>query len=304
MLKKLKLGQKFTLFLLIILIVGLALSGAALSAVLRQNARNDITATALILLETMTSVREYTSSQVNPELIDQIETEFLPQTVPGYSAREVFEILRRNPEYRDFFYKEATLNPTNLRDKADAFETKIVERFRNEPNLKELSGFRSVAGGDIFYIARPLAVDKPSCLQCHGRPEIAPKSMIDRYGTGGGFGWSLNEIVGAKMISVPANKVIDKAFRSSLLILGIVFAVFIAVILLVNRLLERQVIQPLKRMTRMAEEVSIGQVPAEFEPLSEDEIGSLARAFRRMQHSLDIAMRRLNRSDRNRGAGS
>ncbi|MBF2002050.1 MAG: DUF3365 domain-containing protein [Synechococcales cyanobacterium M58_A2018_015] len=304
MLKKLKLGQKFTLFLLIILIVGLALSGAALSAVLRQNARNDITATALILLETMTSVREYTSSQVNPELIDQIETEFLPQTVPGYSAREVFEILRRNPEYRDFFYKEATLNPTNLRDKADAFESKIVERFRNEPNLKELSGFRSVAGGDIFYIARPLAVDKPSCLQCHGRPEIAPKSMIDRYGTGGGFGWSLNEIVGAKMISVPANKVIDKAFHSSLLILSIVFAVFIAVILLVNRLLERQVIQPLKRMTRMAEEVSIGQVPVEFEPLSEDEIGSLARAFRRMQHSLDIAMRRLNRSDRNRGAGS
>lgn len=296
MLKNLSLRRKFTILLTLILLAGLALSGITLSAVLRQNARNDVAATALILMETMGSVRDYTSSQINPELSDKLEVEFLPQTIPAYSAREVFEDLRSNSEYRDFFYKEATLNPTNLRDKADGFETQLVERFRQDANVKELSGFRTVPSGEVFYIARPLAISQESCLQCHSTPEAAPRSLIERYGSGGGFGWELNEIVGARIVSVPASRVINKANRSSLIILGIVTAIFVAVITAVNVMLNRQVIRPLKRMTRVAEEVSTGHTGAEFEPLSNDEIGNLARAFKRMQLSLDIALKRLSRS--------
>lgn len=295
MFKNLSLRRKFTVLLTLILLAGLVLSGIALSAVLRQNARSDVAATGLILMETMGSVRDYTSTQINPELADKLQTEFLPQTIPAYSAREVFENLRSNPDYRDFFYKEATLNPTNLRDKADGFETQLVESFKQDQNLKELSGFRSVPSGQIFYIARPLNVSKESCLQCHSTIEAAPKSLIERYGTGGGFGWELNEIIGARIVSVPASRVISKANKSSLVVLGIVSAIFIAVILIVNVMLNRQVIRPLKRMTRVAEEVSTGHTSVEFEQLSNDEIGNLAKAFKRMQLSLEIALRRLSR---------
>lgn len=295
MFKNLSLRRKFTVLLTLILLAGLALSGIALSAVLRQNARNDVAATALILMETMGSVRDYTSTQINPELSEKLETEFLPQTIPAYSAREVFENLRNLPEYRDFFYKEATLNPTNLRDKADGFETELVENFRENANLKELSGFRAVPSGQVFYIARPLSVSKESCLQCHSTADVAPKSMIERYGTGGGFGWKLNEIVGARIVSVPASRVINKANQSSLVVLGIVSAIFVAVILIVNIMLNRQVIRPLKRMTRVAEEVSTGHTNVQFEALANDEIGNLAKAFKRMQLSLEIALKRLSR---------
>lgn len=296
MLKSLKLRQKFTVFLSVILLVGLSLSGVALSAVLRENAKNDIAATAQMMMETMTSVRAYTDTQVNPQLVDKLDTEFLPQSVPAYSAREVFEILRKNPEYRDFFYKEATLNPTNLRDKADSFEEKLVNQFRDDKDLKELRGFRSMPSGDIFYIARPLAITKPSCLQCHSTIEAAPKSLIDRYGTENGFGWQLNEIVSAKIVSVPASKVLEKAHRSSFLVVGIVSLLFIVIIALVNILLNRHVIRPLKRLTAVAEEISMGHVDAEFGKLPEDEIGTLGKAFKRMQLSLAMAMKRLTRS--------
>lgn len=295
MFRNLNLRRKFTILLTLILLAGLAFSGIALSVVLRQNARNDIAATALILMETMGSVRDYTSTQINPELEDKLVTEFLPQTIPAYSAREVFENLRSNPEYGDFFYKEATLNPTNLRDKADDFETQLVEGFKRDKNLKEQSGFRSVPRGQVFYIARPLDVSKESCLQCHSTVEAAPKSLIERYGTGGGFGWELNDIVGARIVSVPASRVISKANRSSLVVLGIVSTIFIAVILVVNILLNRQVIRPLKRMTRFAEEVSTGHTNIEFEQITNDEIGKLAKAFKRMQISLEIALKRLSR---------
>lgn len=295
MLKNLTLRRKFTVLLTLILLAGLTLSGLVLSNVLSNSARESVASTAQVLMETMGSVREYTNTQITPELQDKIETEFLPQSVPAFSAREVFEILRQNSEYRDFFYKEPTLNPTNLRDKADAFETDLVERFQREPNLKEISGFRTVASEDLFYIARPLIIKEQKCLQCHSTPEAAPKSQIERYGTGGGFGWKLNDVIGARMISVPASKVIDKANRLSLIVLGITSAIFLGVIALVNIMLNRQIIRPLKRMTRVAEEVSTGHTNVEFEQLSNDEIGNLAKAFRRMQLSLEIALKRLNR---------
>ncbi|MEH2327074.1 MAG: DUF3365 domain-containing protein [Nostoc sp.] len=296
MLKNLKLKQKFTILLLVILTFGLSLTGFALSSLLKENAKQDISSTGLMLMQTMSSVRKYTNTQVNPELADKLETEFLPQSVPAYSAREVFEILRKTPDYRDFFYKEATLNPTNLRDKADGFETEIVERFRSKSDLKEVSGFRSIPGGDIFYIARPLPISEQSCLKCHSVPEAAPPSMINLYGTANGFGWKLNEIVGAQIITVPANNVINKAHQSSLLIILIVSTIFIATILLVNFFLNRQVVMPLKRMTRIAEEVSTGHMEVEFEQMSNDEIGNLAKAFKRMQLSLEMAMKRIKRT--------
>lgn len=296
MLKNLKLKQKFTLLLLVILVVGLSFSGLVLSALLRQNATNEIASRALTLIDTMTSLREYTLKQIYPELSFKLEEKFLPQVVSAYSAREVFEILRKKPEYRDLFYKEAAINPTNLRDKADSFEAQVLERFRKEKDLKQVNGFRSLPGGDIFYIARPLTISQPSCLQCHSTPEAAPKTMIDRFGAVNGFGWHLNEIVAAQFVSLPASKVIEKAHQASLLIVGLVSTVFIAVILLVNVFLNRQVILPLKRITRIAEEVSTGHMEVDFDQMSNDEIGNLAKAFKRMKLSLEMAMKRIRRT--------
>ena len=299
MFKNWQLRQKFTAILLSILILGLSAIAIAMGFILKTDTENQITSQALILMETMNSVREYTSTQVKPELIDRSEIEFLPETIPAYSAREVFETLRQNnPEYRDFFYKEATLNPSNLRDRADQFEKGVVERFIRDPDLKEITDFRPASGGKLFFIARPIQITKESCLRCHSTPDIAPSSVVERYGTKNGFGWQLNEIVGAQIISVPAQKVMSQQRQSLVVIMAIISGVFVLVILLVNYLLDQNVIKPLKRIVRVAEEVSVGNLDADFEELSKDEIGSLAEAFRRMKLSLAMAMNRLSKVNR------
>lgn len=295
MFKRLKLSQKFNILLLSVFVGAVLLSGVAFSAILSHNAEQQVTAKAALLLKTMLSVRDYTLTQINPELAPRLETEaeFLPQTVPGYSAREVFENLRSNPDYADFFYKEATINPTNLRDKADSFETTLVERFRNTSSLKELTGYRSSPAGDLFYIARPIAIGKESCLRCHSTPAAAPKSQLASYGSDNGFGWKLNEIVGAQMISVPASGVIDNARRAFLLLMGIITIAFASVLLIVNFLLQKTVVRPLNQLAQVANEVSLGNLEAEFEKTTEDEIGRLATAFSRMKTSLVMAMNML-----------
>ncbi|MBD0344140.1 MAG: DUF3365 domain-containing protein [Coleofasciculus sp. Co-bin14] len=294
-LRNLKLGKKLTILLFLVFVGGIVVSGAGLATILNRNAQNEISSKAFILMGIMNSVRNYTDTQVRPELADKLKSKFIPQTVPAYSAREVFEKLRADKAYKDFFYKEATLNPTNLRDKADSFEKEIVERFRKETNLKELSGFRATPDGNVFYIARPLAVSKSSCLECHSTPDAAPKSMIEQYGTAHGFGWNLNEIVTAQMVSVPASTVIQNASRSFVWIMGVVVVIFAAAIFIVNRWLNRYVVRPLNRMAQVAEAVSTGDTDAEFEWVSSDEVGSLAEAFSRMKMSLVMAMKRLER---------
>lgn len=308
MFKRFNLRQKFTAALLLILLAGILLSQVTLSTVLRKNSEAEVTTTALLLMETMNSVRDYTSNRVKPELVDRLETQFLPETVPAFSAREVFENLRKNSDYNEFFYKEATLNPTNLRDKSDAFETELVEDFKADANKSEVSGMRVSQGRKIFYIARPIKITKESCLECHSTVEKAPPSMIDFYGPNNGFGWQMNEIVGAQVISVPANTVISKARKATLLLVGVVSAIFALILFLVNLLLGRQVVAPLKRIAKTAEEVSRGNMDVEFKQTSQDEVGMLAKSFTRMKRSLMLAMDRINRTQeqsmRNHRSGS
>lgn len=300
MLKNLNIGTKFNLFLALIFILSVLISGFFLSRVLQQRAQDEVASKALALMQTMTAVRTYTSTQINPLLAPRLESEelFIPETVPAYSATEVFENLRNNQGYKDFFYKEATLNPTNLRDKADNFETKIVERLRQDPDKQEISGYQTLPNGRVFYVARPLAVTSKSCLQCHSTPEAAPRSQLVTYGTENGFGWELNEIVAAQIISVPAKEAFATSRRSLSAVMGILVGVFAVVILVINRLLKKVVIQPIKKMSRLAKEVSTGKASEDFEQASNDEIGILAASFNRMKASLEIAMKMLKQQGR------
>lgn len=298
-LKYLNLSKQLSLILTVIFVGGVALSASSIAAIVNAKAQNEISLQAQILLETTSALRDYTNTQITPYLEKNSQGLFLPQTIPSYSAREVFEKFRANQSRSDYFYKEATLNPTNLRDKADRFETDLVERFRRETNTKNLMGFRSIAMNKLFYIAQPLAITKSSCLQCHSTPEAAPIGMIDRYGRDNGFGWKLNEIVAARIIYVPANKVLQIARQSFIKVTSIIVAIFVITIFIVNWWLNRYIVRPLNRMSQTAEAVSQGNIEAEFEENSQDEVsrhdevGRLAKAFTLMQISLKISINKL-----------
>lgn len=258
---------------------------------LQNYAEQVIADRALMLMETMSSIRNYTSTQIQPELSSRLETEevFLPQTVPAYSAREVFEDLRNHEEYSQFFYKEATLNPTNLRDKADSFETGIVESFKSSSESQK-QGFRSIPGGEMFYIARPLKIEKESCLRCHSKPENAPASLIASYGDNNGFGWQLNEIVGAQIISVPADRVFETAKQLRYLVIGKILIILLAAVVLLNLFLKFTVTDPIKKMSHLSKKLSMGDMDTEFEQKTNDEIGILAASLNRLKVSMKMAM--------------
>lgn len=294
-LKHLNLSKQISLLLGIVFITGLSLAAPSVAWLMNSQAQNKISLQAEMLVTTINAIREYTDSQVRPHLEQNFQSQFLPQSIPFYTSREIFEKFRANESWGDYFYKAATINPTNIRDKADSFETDIIERFRNNKELKSLRGFHTINSekDKRFYIARPLIVTQPSCLQCHSTPDKAPKNMVKIYGTNGGFGWKLNDIVGVHIVYVPANLVLQTAERDFIKIMAIVIAIFTIVILTVNWWLKRNIVRPLKRMSQTAEAVSKGEIQAEFKQNSQDEVGRLAKSFNLMKISLEISINKL-----------
>ena len=130
-----------------------------------------------------------------------LDTEFHPQSVPAFAATEIFSYLRE--KFPDYFYKEATLNPTNPRDRATDWESDIVNQFRAGGIHNEFIATREAPTGTALVLARPIKVNNVSCLECHSTPDKAPAEMIKLYGTANGFNWKLDDIIGAQIVSVP-----------------------------------------------------------------------------------------------------
>src|SRR5207237_2358238 len=136
------LGRKFTLMLLAVFLGGTLIAGLVASQLLQQRAESEVVGQAMLLMQTLNAVRNYTNAEIVPNLPPEKESKFLPQVVPSYSARRVYEGLHGNPQYQDFLYKEATLNPTNTANRVDSFERVILDRFRSQQTLTEQTGNR------------------------------------------------------------------------------------------------------------------------------------------------------------------
>ncbi len=286
------LRQKFNIVLTITLILGVLTSAAIFWWVAENNARQQLHSQIRVLRAQALAVRRYTSEEVKPLLADQSEIQFLPQTVPSFSAQTVFANFR--DAFPGFFYKEAALNPTNPADKATDWEEELIQALRADTNLKEVVRVRASEDGDQFTVAFPLQIKSKSCLDCHSTPERAPASMVALYGNKNGFGWKMNEIVGAQIFSVPLSIARQQIWENLVILIVPMTAIFVVVMIILNILLGRMVISPVTQMSKIAEQVSLGDdtVP-EYSLKTADEIGSLSRSFNRMRRSLDNAMKML-----------
>lgn len=283
---------KFNLILAACFIVGLLASSFVFYEVSKQNALERLHSQIGVLRAQALAVRRYTSEEVRPLLSDMSDVQFLPQTVPSFSAQTAFANFRDH--YPDFYYKEAVLNPTNPSDLATDWEKVMIETLREDKNLKEVVEIREEGGAKQYTIAFPLEIKSESCLSCHSTADKAPASMVALYGDKNGFGWQLNEIVGAQIFSVPLKVAEEQTWESLQLLIGAMSAIFLVLLLLINLMLSRMVVTPVIKMAEIAEQVSMGDsTQPEYVRPGNDEISSLSQSFNRMRRSLDNAMKML-----------
>lgn len=280
---------KFNLVLVVVFLAGFAAAGFISRQLLLENAREEVVRDARLMMEAAISVRTYTVEQVRPHLIKQLDEVFLPQTVPAFAATEAIGHLRK--KYKEYSYKEATLNPTNPRNRTLDWEADLVNQFRGNPEVKEIVSERASSTGRSLFIAHPIQVGNPACLQCHSTPSAAPPSMLKIYGEANGFGWKHNEVVGAQVVTVPMDVPLAKAHRAFTTFMASLAAVFLAVFVVLNIMLSWMIVRPIRKMSEAADKISTGDfgVP-EFRENGRDEMSVLGSSFNRMRRSLEKAM--------------
>jgi protein-histidine pros-kinase len=260
---------------------------------LQDDARTDAVGDARLMMDSAQAARDYTSDEVAPLIAarhaDRAEAPFHPQTIPAYAATQMFDALRR--QRPEFAYREAMLNPTNPRDRALAWEADIIERFRREADLRELVNVRMSEFGPSLYLARPIRISDPSCLGCHDTASVAPASVVRQYGAANGYGWKLNEVLGAQIVSVPMNSALASANHALAIIAGMLTALFLLLFVVTNVIVRALVLQPIARLASAADSISTGQpVAFDLKVRGKDEIASLCRAFDRMKTSIEKSL--------------
>jgi len=280
---------KFNLVLIVVFVAGFAAAGAVSRQLLQDNARDEVIRDARFMMEAATSVRTYTVEQIRPHLIKQLDEVFLPQTVPAFAATEAINHLRK--KYKEYTYKEATLNPTNPLNRPADWEADLVNRFRQHADIKEIVSERESSTGRSLFIAQPIQINNQACLQCHSTPSAAPASMLKIYGQANGFGWKHNEIVGAQVVTVPMDVPLRKADRAFTAFMGSLAAVFGVVFIVLNVMLGWLIVRPIRQMSQAADKISTGDFgEPEFNEKGKDEVAVLGSSFNRMRRSLEKAM--------------
>jgi HAMP domain-containing protein len=288
-----KLLMKFNLPLLVLFgTAGLIISQIVFSF-LMSNARREVLQEATLMMASATSVRDYTSSNLGPLLKQNPEHQkkFLAETIPAFGAITTFNKLRHN--YPDYTYREATMNPTNPEHRAADWEVDVIRYLRDHPEQKQFSGERATPMGQTMFLATPI-VAAPSCLECHSNPAVAPPAMIATYGSNNGFGWRLNSVVAAQIVSVPMSVPVQKAEQAYHLLLTYLIVTLVATIVVLDAAVYLVVIRPLKLVSDAADRVSKGEMNASPLPVKgRDEIAAVTESFNRMQISLVKAFKML-----------
>lgn len=283
---------KFNIVMLAAFVAGLGLALLFVNALSQREARRSVLAEAAVMMGELDAITNYTDSNVTPLLARQMKVQFLPQAVPFFTAQQTFNLFAR--QFPDYTLRQPTLDPTNPSDRPTSWEKDLVDRFRNDPALDTLVLERTTAAGPILSYARPVRVNDPACLACHSTPDAAPPTMLDVYGRQNGFGWKMGDIVGAQVVSVPERVAAAQAQHYLLVTMGALSIVFVVMLILLNVMLHVFIIVPVRRISRLADEISLGNMTVpEFNDANQDEIGSLAQAFNRMRRSTATALKLL-----------
>jgi protein-histidine pros-kinase len=274
-------------------VVGLGLAGASAYQILTQNAIEDAVQNARIMIEAASAIRSYTAQSIKPLLEQQMKIQFLPHSIPSFAAQTNLKMVRTKlPEYS---YREPTLNPTNISDRAVDWEADIINDFRSDANKKETMVIRDAVGGRFVILARPLRVGSQACLSCHSTAENAPATLVALYGSQNGFGWKLGDVVGAQVVSIPLAVPLDRAYQALIWFMIALAATFVVIIFVVDLLLRFVVVTPVVEISKMANSVSMGNLDTpEYIRETNDEIGTLSMSFNRMRRSLQNAMKMLD----------
>ncbi len=148
---------------------------------------------ASYILDNMLEIRNYINNYQRPGIFKELEQTDQDGTLidptllsANFMISTIYQnsVLKNNIPYE---YRLASSNPFEPIYKTTKFEEEILSGFREDESKKEYTDIITENGKSYFLMAKPIERNTQSCLQCHGDPSLAPKKLVEYYGTTSGF---------------------------------------------------------------------------------------------------------------------
>ena len=250
----------------------------------RKHAYQLIGRQTAVALEFNLAIREYAAEKIRPVMAKLVgKDDFIPETMStSFISRNIFEEARKRfPDLLVRFSSENPRNPINL---ANSDELRMIEYFRNNPEVEWQTEEIQIDGNRYLAHFTPKWM-KQECLRCHGDPKDAPAELVKRYGAMASFHRTAGEVAGLDMVAVPvetANAALASELRSQSMTLAAGLVLLFGSIFLVFRF---TVTRRLQAMARHFNAIAAHAESPSMKPVEvkgDDEISVVGVAFNRL----------------------
>jgi len=232
---------KFLFGLAAILILFSAIASITIYYYQKQALEQEAYQRATLIMTAMDASRGYVREVLRPKMYKIVdEDDFILEAMSSsYISRAIMELV--NDEVDDFSYRRVSINARNPKYEAVGLEKEMTTYFSENPHVAEWHDIIADEQKERFFVRFKPVVFEQSCLHCHGRPEDAPKKVLEIYGDSGGFYRQAGEVAGVVSVSLPIgpnlNKLRELAFIVFSAVIPSIFCLYIVISLFFNRLI-------------------------------------------------------------------
>ena len=179
---------------------------------------------AELVMAAVDANRAYVQEILRPRMYEVLgKDRFIIEAMStSYVSRVVMEKFKE--DLPDISYRRAAINAKNPEFEADQRENGMIDFFNDHPQAESWQGILPVAGEPYFMRFSPVRY-KDSCLHCHGRPEDAPESIVETYGTGGFFKRT-DQVSSVVSVGIPVGEGLRRIGEFALSVFATVFLSF------------------------------------------------------------------------------
>lgn len=297
----LSLSLRFSLFVVIILLLFCALFSTVLYYYLRAQVITEAENKTMIIMTHVRAVGDYVKESLRPRMFDifsklHTEDEFVVEAMSTTHVNlQVMKKVSRN--LPDYVYKRVSDRPLNPENTAEAFDLRMMDYFRRNREVIERHGREEIGGKKYLIYSRPVFSEQ-DCLRCHGDTTAVLHVIREKYGLTGKFGWKTGELIGLESVSIPLDKALANAKKMALdsFIFGMGTLTFLFLALYAT--FRHLVTSPLNRLSGIFRGIAQGTEPLGREISSSrgDEIGDLTGSFNLLSKHLLDAHERLRKA--------
>jgi PAS domain S-box-containing protein len=270
-----------------ILIFFSALASTTIYYFQKKSLEDDAYQKTELVMTAMAANRDYVREVLRPRMYEELGQDvFLLEAMSSsYISRKVME--RFNEDLYDFIYRRVAKNSRNPDYEANEREVEMIEYFSENPAIEEWQGIIEKEDSRYFMRYRPV-YSEPSCSHCHGKPENAPKEIIELYGDTRGFYREVGNVYGVISVGLPMDLNLQKIKEIAITVFAGVIPSILFLYAIISIFFNKVIAQNLNNLlnifrTSLQEEKG-EQTYTKLDPV--DEISELTEVAKRMAQDL------------------